>query len=190
MKQVKIALFLLPVLGCKKGVEQTPVEQRYDFKINWIILSASRPWAATDTSGNYITNYQFSQIAMKTDSAQYYVSRGTFSECFDCSNTYCYRLRYLSKEALLDTTVVANPVDSCQCDQFISYKINPSLRGKPLFEVYNLVTKKIYNLMYADSDMIISTSYGLKAPDKKQMMDAYNYFIFKQPDTLKYNEFL
>ena len=121
---------------------------------------------------------------------QYYVLRGMFSECFDCSNTYYYRLRYLPKEALLDTTVVANPADSCQCNQFISYKINLSLRGKPLFEVYNLVTKKIYNLMYADSDMIISTSYGLKAPDKKQMMDAYNYFIFKQPDTLKYSEFL
>lgn len=94
-----------------------------------------------------------------------------------------YKIRYIGKSRLIDPEKVYKD-DGALGGEFFTFYLNDSLKGQPIFEVYNDSTKQIYKRIVASPDSCGVTVYlgWVTRPfkvDTARVRNNYHYFLDK-----------
>ncbi|GAA4457939.1 hypothetical protein [Rurimicrobium arvi] len=94
-----------------------------------------------------------------------------------------YKIRYIGKARLIDPQKVYKD-DGPLGGEFFTFYLNDSLKGQPIFEVYNDSTKQVYKRIVASPDSCGVTIYlgwvtnPIKV-DTGRVRNNYHYFLSK-----------
>jgi hypothetical protein len=179
MKTYYLFLIAAILAACSKSDSggTTPPESLTD-TVGMVWLVPVNEAQGYDTSGNYIATYDFSKGGGYSTLAYYIASNSSGT----------HRIRYAGTESLFHPDSVIGRGGS-----LIDFKINPNLKGKPLFEVYNISSGQIYKRYVASKDSVkIRASFSVfdnySVPNKK-IGEAMLYYInVKQNDGIWYRK--
>lgn len=183
MKNLLFAVFIITAynFSCKKNDNSGNSPQP-----ETVIDTVGRMWvdplihasgSNLDTTGNFIAQYSFYQNMTSSRLATY-----------DASSSGTYRIRYVATLPLFHSDSVSG-----RGGQIIGFKINPALRGRPLFEAYEVSTGRLYKTYIASQDSVpiyipFSIFDNYAVPNKK-IGDAILYCIgVKQHDGILYRK--
>lgn len=179
---MKYLLLLAPLFmaACSKSSDSTPPTPTGTAvdTVGRVWLDSYKFATGWDTSGNYIAMYNFSKGSGYGTLAQYTAS----------SSSGTHRVRYVGGTPLFNSDSVKS-----RGGTLIDFKMNAALKGRPLFEVYNVTTGQLYKTYVASNDSVtIRASFS--ASDNfiitnKAIGDAFLYYIaVKQNDGILYRK--
>jgi len=131
-----------------------------------------------DTTNNYIGTYSFYKGGAGTLLNQYIASNSSGT----------HRLRYVGSVPFFHVDSVRS-----RGGQLIEFPMSRELRGKPIFEIYDIATGQLYKRYIANKDSVriianFSSWDNYTTPNKK-IADAMLYYInVKQNDGIRYRK--
>ena len=179
MKYFLILLIVCSLIACEKGGgddDTTPSESTVD-TVGRILLSPVR-MPGHDTASNYIATYAF-----------YKGGYGTRLNQYDATNSSgTHRIRYVGLEPLFhpDSLEGRGP-------EIIGWRIAPALKGKPIFEAYDISTGSLYKRYIASKDSVEIVAnfsiFGDMVTPSKRIGESFLYYInVKQTDAIRYRK--
>ncbi len=180
MKTYYLFLVAAILASCSKsdgGGGTTPPETLID-TVGKVWLVPVNEAQGYDTTGNYVATYQFGKYSGYSTLAYYIASNSSGT----------HKIRYVGTESLFHPDSV-----NSRGGTLIEFRINPNLKGKALFEVYNISSGQIYKRYIASKDSVrIIASFSIvdnySVPNKK-IGEAMLYYInTKQNDLIHYRK--
>lgn len=168
------ALFICACSKDKQGDDNTP--GNVEVKVDYIQLSTYKFARGYDTTSNYIANYLFRLV---------YDYKGSFIATTNPADQKYY-IKYVGTEPLIEgDSVIYNN------GELMMLPINNALKGKAIFEMYQVSDNKLFKRITASADSCrISASFSVWANNSitvPQIRSAFNYYLStKQTPDIKY----
>ncbi|AEW02360.1 hypothetical protein A4D02_35855 [Niastella koreensis] len=167
-----ISTFLIACDKAKDDSDDSDSGRNGNGKVELIDIHPYKFATGYDTTGNYIADYSFSGIAG-------YTATNNPAE-------QKYYLKYIGEMPLLGSDTI-----DWNSGSIMQFHINSQLKGKPIFEVYNVSDDKLVKTITASQDSCkIMATYSVWenwSVTPAQLRKAYHYYMtVKQTPNIKY----
>lgn len=176
---ILLAAIISALISCSKGKDDSPdnpTNPDIERKVDNIDLSPYKFARGYDTTDNYIAHYLFKYN---------YNTQGSFVATSNPVDQK-YTIKYVGEAPLIspDSLIYNN-------GELMVFPINPVLKGKTVFEVYNVADNKLFRKITASSDSCkVIASFSVWANNSitpAQIRAAFGYYMAtKQTPAIKY----